>query len=429
MELVDNIEASFTELLNKRSAQHYYLAISGGCDSMVMLSLFQKQARPFTVLHVNYKLRGKESDKDEDLVRLFCKSNGIPFKVLRHELSNDLKDGGNLQNLAREIRYDFFKTYLSKHESAILCLAHHKDDQEENFWMAMTRGGGLRAMAGMKTFESPYLRPFLDRSKDELIAYAHEKKIRWRDDLSNQSNKYTRNIWRNVLLPQFKKEIPQISESVELLQKHFNRQVSHDRKVSSAHIPRTPRDFEISTFELSLMNSNQWIEFLDQINIGKNIALSILDLLKGENGKKIFLDSDASNYATVWKRENGLYFESKEHITSIPPVFKTLIINSLPNRFGKAELYLNPEKIKGNLSVRRWQNGDRMRPIGLKGSKLIGDILKDDKTHASIKNNQWVLVDEEKIISLIGFRIDQRAIADKAPCLKVIFECLDFDSL
>ena len=422
MELADNIEASFTELLNKHDAKHYYIAISGGCDSMVMLYLFQKQARSFSVLHVNYKLRGAESDEDEDFVRIICKSNSIPFQVLSHELSNDLKDGGNLQNIAREVRYDFFKTNLAKHESAILCLAHHKDDQEENFWMAMARGGGLRAMAGMKTFESPYLRPFLDHTKADLITYANEKKIRWREDLSNQSNKYTRNIWRNVLLPQLKSKIPKISESVELLQKHFNKQVSHDRKVSSSHIPSTSNDFEISTNDLSSMNSNQWIEFLDQMNIGKNLALALLELLNGENGKKIFLDSEASNYRMVWKRENSLYFESKEHASSPTPVFKIVTIDSLPNRFDKAELYLDPKKIKGNLSVRKWKNGDRMRPIGLKGSKLVADILKDDKTYSSSKRNQWVLVDEEKIISLIGFRIDQRAIANKAPCLKVVFE-------
>ena len=118
------------------------------------------------------------------------------------------------------------------------------------------------------------MRPFLDYTKADLITYANEKKIKWREDLSNQSNKYTRNIWRNVLLPQLKSKIPKISESVELLQKHFNKQVSHDRKVSYSHIPSTPDDFEITINDMSSMNSNQWIEFLDQMNIGKNLALS-----------------------------------------------------------------------------------------------------------------------------------------------------------
>lgn len=422
MELVDNIESSFYHLLSNHNAEHYYLAVSGGCDSMVMLSLFKKQKRPFTVLHVNYHLRGEESDGDEAFVRQFCEGNSIPFYVLSHKLSSDLKDGGNLQNLARKVRYDFFKSYLSKHESAILCLAHHQDDQEEGFWMAMARGGGLRAMSGMNTFKKPFLRPFLKHRKIEILNYARVQNIKWREDLSNQSNKYTRNIWRNVLLPELKAKFTHISSSVELLQKHFDEQANHDRKASRLLIPSTFQDFEITREELIRLNSNQWIEFLDQMNIRKNLALPIIELLNGENGKKIFLDSNDNNYRAVWKRENSLYFEIKAQTSSPPPVFTTRIIDSLPGKFSKRELYLDPNKIKGNLSVRRWQNGDRMCPIGLKGSKLVADILKDDKAHASDKSTHWVLVDEEKIISLIGYRIDQRAIANEAPCLRLLFE-------
>ena len=422
MELVDNIESSFYHLLSNHNAEHYYLAVSGGCDSMVMLSLFKKQKRPFTVLHVNYHLRGEESDGDEAFVRQFCEDNSIPFYVLSHKLSSDLKDGGNLQNLARKVRYDFFKSYLSKHESAILCLAHHQDDQEEGFWMAMARGGGLRAISGMNTFKKPFLRPFLKHRKIEILNYARVQNIKWREDLSNQSNKYTRNIWRNVLLPELKAKFTHISSSVELLQKHFDEQANHDRKASRLLIPSIFQDFEITREELIRLNSNQWIEFLDQMNIRKNLALPIIELLNGENGKKIFLDSNDNNYRAVWKRENSLYFEIKAQTSSPPPVFTTRIIDSLPGKFSKRELYLDPNKIKGNLSVRRWQNGDRMCPIGLKGSKLVADILKDDKAHASNKSTHWVLVDEEKIISLIGYRIDQRAIANEAPCLRLLFE-------
>lgn len=422
MALVDNIESSFNHLLSNYNAEYYYLAVSGGCDSMVMLSLFQKQKRPFTVLHVNYHLRGEESDGDEAIVRQFCEDHSIPFYVLSHELSKDLEDGGNLQSLARDVRYDFFKSYLSKHESAILCLAHHQDDQEETFWMAMARGGGIRAMSGMKTVEKPFLRPFLKHRKIEILNYARVQNIKWREDLSNQSNKYTRNIWRNVLLPELKAKFTHISSSVELLQDHFDEQADHDRQVSRLLIPSTFQDFEITKEELSRLHSNQWIEFLDQMNIRKNLALPIIDLLNGENGKKIFLDSMDNGYKAVWKRENSLYFEIKTQTPSLPPVFNTFMIDSLPNKFSKTELYLDLNKIKGNLSVRRWQYGDRMCPIGLKGSKLVADILKDDKAHASDKSKHWVLVDEEKIISLIGYRIDQRALANKAPCLKLVFE-------
>ena len=422
MELADYIEVSFLKLLKKYEASHYYLAVSGGCDSMVMLSLFQKQDKPFTVLHVNYNLRGSESDKDEALIKLYCKTKSIPFYVLNHQLSEDLEKAGNLQNLAREVRYNFFEGFIAKQKSSILCLAHHKDDQEESFWLAMARGGGLRAMAGMRIYSPPFLRPFLNHTKAELITYAREKEISWREDLSNQSNKYSRNVWRNELLPEIKSMIPQLSESVGLLQKHFEKQVDFDRKQSLSFIPSKSKDFELTTDLLSLMNSNQWIEFLDQIKIRKNLALPLLDLLNGENGKKLILDSERSDYSTVWKRKNSLYFERKAQSLSVTPVFKSYTVKSFPAEFSKKELYLDSEKIKGSLTIRLWKKGDRMCPIGMTGSKLISDILKDDKLHTSSKNKQWVLVDEEKIISLLGYRIDRRTIAKKVPCLKVVFE-------
>ena len=422
MELVDNLQASFKDSLRKWKAEHYYLAVSGGCDSMVLLSLFQKQVKNFSVLHVNYNLRGAESDKDEALLRKYCATKSIPIYVLNYDLSMDLKDGGNMQSIARNVRYDFFKTFLFKHQTSILCLGHHKDDQEENFWMSMARGGGLRAMAGMTTFSPPFLRPFLNYRKEELIKYARLQKLIWREDRSNQSNTYTRNIWRNILLPQLKSKIPDISESVVLLQRIFEQQVNSDRKFSRTYIPYPVQNFEIRVSDLSRMNSNQWIEFLDQMKIGKHLAFSLLNLLRSENGKKIILNSEDSNYKTVWKRENGLYFELKEQPPPLPPFFYSYNVDSFPEVFSKTELYLNPKKIKGILSIRKWKKGDRMLPIGLKGSKLVSDILKDDKVHTSNKRNHWVLVDEEKIISLLGYRIDQRSIANIAPCLKVVIE-------
>ena len=96
--------------------------------------------------------------------------------------------------------------------------------------------------AGRTAFEKPFLRPFLKHRKIELLNYARVQNIKWREDLSNQSNKYTRNIWRNVLLPELKAKFTHISSSVELLQDHFDEQADHDRKVSRLLIPSTFQD-------------------------------------------------------------------------------------------------------------------------------------------------------------------------------------------
>jgi tRNA(Ile)-lysidine synthase len=422
MESVDNIETSFTKVLNKYKAKHYYIAVSGGCDSMVMLSLFQKQKKSFSVLHVNYNLRVPESDKDEALVKSYCATNSIPFQVLNYPLAEDLTNGGNLQNIARTVRYNFFNSHLSKHESAILCLAHHKNDQEESFWMAMARGGGLRAMAGMKVFEQPILRPFLKHTKLALLNYAKIQKIKWREDLSNQTNKYARNIWRNVLIPQLKANNRYVSEAVELLQNHFSSQSIQDSKRVQILIPNHSQNFELSASEVAQLNSNEWIELLDQLNIKKSLALQILSLYQSENGKKIILNNSLCAYAFIWKTSKGLLFEAKKNETEETPFFSVLSCEKLPKEYNKSVLYLDESKIEGTISVRKWKLGDRIHPIGIKGSKLVSDILKDAKVPLHERDNIWLLIDGKKILSLIGYVIDRRAVSKKAPCLKISFE-------
>ncbi len=421
MESVDSISHSFKNHIEEQRAPHYFLAVSGGCDSMVLMDLFHKQKKPFSILHVNYQLRGTNSTMDAELVRNTCLKHDIPYHELKHDLSIDLAKGGNLQQLAREVRYNFFKSFLSQTPKALICLAHHKNDQEENFWIAMSRGGGLRAMAGMKTIEGSYLRPLLEFTKKELMAYAIQNKVEWREDASNKKNIYTRNIWRNILIPELIEEHPSLSDSIALLQKGLAVQVTADRKLTCKLIPRSPRDFQLSWNTLSKLHSNQWIELLDQLKVPKGLALSILNLSKGENGKKVILKSQESPYQSVWKNEQGLLFEYANKKNKTAPSFKESIKEALPKVFSKKEIYLNPEKISGELSVRKWKTGDRLCPIGMMGSKLVSDILKDAKTPTHQRKDVWVLEDEEKIISLVNYCIDTRCVAKKAPCL-----CIEF---
>ncbi|MEJ6588897.1 MAG: tRNA lysidine(34) synthetase TilS [Crocinitomicaceae bacterium] len=419
---VGNIKKGFSKHLRQHNAPHYFLAVSGGCDSMVLMDLFQKQKKSFSVLHVNYQLRGDSSQMDASLVRQACLIGDIPFYELNHDLSIDLAQGGNLQQLAREVRYHFFKSFLSKKPKALICLAHHKNDQEESFWMSMSRGGGLRAMAGMKVMEGSYFRPLLEFTKKELMAYAIQSKIEWREDASNKKNIYTRNIWRNILIPGLIDKHPTLSKSVELLQRGFAVQVAEDRKLTHKLIPSTPKDFELNLNTVATLNSNQWIELLDQLQIPKALALSILELAKGVNGKKIIIKSKDSPYQAVWKNEQGWLFECNNKDTMAIPSFEIALTKSVPKAFNKNEIYLDPEKITGEISVRKWKHGDRIHPIGIHGSKLVSDILKDAKIPFHKREDVWIIEDEEKPISLLGHVIDRRALAFKSPCILLKFQ-------
>ena len=396
------------------------VGVSGGCDSMVLLHALRKVHSKITVAHVNYKLRGSDSDEDADLVKQVSRDNELHFRCLEHDLRVDLdQHGGNLQEKARDVRYLFFKQLLNTYDSAYLVLAHHQGDQIENFWMQMARSSGIRAMSGMRTKSSRTLRPLLSLSKEQLNHYANENNIQWRLDTSNQKNEYTRNIWRNILIPKLKESIPHIDESVMRLQGVFREQVLEDEKHTQSLIKSKNKSILLEYTIMSTFNSNQWIEWLYQLDIPLSLSESIVVLPHTPNGKKVLIESKKSPYKAVWREEKGLYFQAKDEPHIETPQFTVSDALSLPKLFTKDILYLNPELLKGEIHIRKWRQGDRIYPIGVKGSKLISDILKDAKTPLRLREDQFVLVDEEKLLALIGFCIDSRTIARKTPCLKI----------
>ena len=396
------------------------IGVSGGMDSMVLLHALKNIHSKITVTHVNYMLRGQDSNEDAKLVEKIARDYALPFEKLEYNLQADLEaNGGNLQGKARETRYSFFSSIMDQYEGAMLALAHHQNDQIENFWMQMARGGGIRAMSGMKEINKNTIRPLLPFSKAELSAYATKHHIEWRDDISNKSNKYTRNIWRNVLIPELTKSIPNIDNSVIKLQDVFRVQVDVDRRFAESKINDRMDSFTISYKELGTFNSNQWIEFLNHLKIPLPLALPIAKLPFAPNGKKIYINEQSSGHTTIWREETGLYFQSKNEQTSDTPKIISSEAKSIPSAFRKDEFYFDKALIVGEISIRKWQEGDRIHPIGVKGSKLVSDILKDAKTPLRQRTNQYLLMDDEKPLALLGYCVDRRSISKTAPCLLI----------
>ena len=396
------------------------VGVSGGMDSMVLLHALKNTHTKITVTHVNYMLRGQDSNEDAKLVEKIARSYALPFEKLEYNLQADLEaNGGNLQEKAREIRHSFFSSIMDQHEAAMLALAHHQNDQIENFWMQMARGGGIRAMSGMKKINKNTIRPLLPFSKAELHAYAAMHHIEWREDTSNKSNKYTRNIWRNVLIPELNKAFPNINNSVIKLQNVFRAQVDADRCFAKSKINDIKESFTLSYKELGAFNSNQLIELLNHLKIPLSLALHIAKLPFAPNGKKIFINGESSWYITIWREETGLYFQSKNEQTSAAPKIISSEAKYIPSKFRKDEFYFDKALIVGEISIRKWQEGDRIHPIGVKGSKLVSNILKDAKTPLRQRTNQYLLIDDEKPLALIDYCVDRRAISKSVPCVKV----------
>ena len=210
--LVRKIHDELIKLLedDHRLTSKFLLAVSGGMDSMVMAHLFSELPLTFGIAHFNFKLRGDASDLDEELVHRFCEENKIPLYI-RSEDTTAWAQKRNLstQVAARELRYAFFAQIAEEHSYDYVCTAHHGHDQVETFLINLFRGSGLKGLSGIPQIRGRIIRPMLWIPQDEIRQFAHDSRVSYRDDESNQSDKYLRNRIRHQMLEPLTKTHPQ----------------------------------------------------------------------------------------------------------------------------------------------------------------------------------------------------------------------------
>jgi len=209
------------------------VGVSGGSDSLGLLLFLQEQlpnsSQRLVAAHVNYGLRGAASDRDEAVVRRFCKSRHLPFKKLRVRRFKDRvrREGRSLQELAREVRYVFFQKLVRQEKAWGVAVAHHLEDQAETLLDRLLRGSGPRGLSGLRQVQKinfdPVLaplsiwRPLLGFSKGQIQSFLKSRKIPWREDGSNRENQYRRNQIRNEILPFLSRWNPGLMEALARL--------------------------------------------------------------------------------------------------------------------------------------------------------------------------------------------------------------------
>ena len=385
-----------------------FVACSGGIDSMVLLDLLSSVHQHIHVLHVNYHLRGEDSNQDQQLIENECNKRNIPFTVLEIDLKSELNtNNSNLQDKARKVRYDFFEKQLSEKPSKIV-VAHHQDDQIETFFINISRKSGIMGLSAMLPFHNNILRPLLSISRAVINQYALAKGINWREDRSNLENTYQRNKWRNIFLPLIEKENSDIKQSVLLLIEKFQETQSIlENKVSDLNLQISATG-ALSFKEFDNLSMEELFELLRQLNLGTTGNLKELQKLRlSDKGKKLTLQQN--NFIEIICEDSYFFFKKVELNTL--PTLKLKSISELPSTFNKESIYLNKAKINGELVLRYWKIGDRIEPIGLNGSKLISDIITDAKVPHHERNQQLVLCDNVAIHWCVGLSIGSKAIA------------------
>lgn len=403
---MNNIEQHISNFIGKNTQQHYFVACSGGVDSMVLLTIFHQLKLNVSALHVNYQLRGNDSEMDQQLIEEFCKQKNIPCHIKQIDLQKQLNEhGGNLQDEARKVRYSFFETFKANSDNKIV-LGHHADDQVETFFLNLARNSGIMGLACMLPENQDYIRPLLEISKIDIVKYAHSNKIVWREDISNQSNKYSRNKLRNVILPDLKNHIPSLSESVMLMTTIFQ-ESQLEISIQLKPIAEKVKLSHVLAFdEFDLLDEFEKIELLRQLEIPLSLITEVIKLRTAIKGKKLVVTNNSIQEII---HEGAFFYFNKAIEKTTLPILQIEQVNSLPNEFSKDILFLDSMKLKGELKIRHWEIGDRMKPIGLKGSKLISDILKDAKIPNHLRPKQFVVHDDEKIVWCVGLCVGREA--------------------
>lgn len=190
---------------------HIGAAVSGGADSMVMLTLLEEAGARVSVLHVDHSIRGEASQRDGAFVKEYCEKRGLPFLYRKVDALGYAKEHGiSVELAARELRYAFFEELLAAGAVDAVALAHHLDDQAETVLMRFLRGSGVRGLRGIIDRKG-YLHPLLGYPKGDILAYANEHNIAYIQDATNADNGYTRNFLRNEALPLLKTRYPDVS--------------------------------------------------------------------------------------------------------------------------------------------------------------------------------------------------------------------------
>jgi len=198
------IEKILKEKVKAYEKCNFLLAVSGGVDSMVLANLFLNNNLSFSIAHCNFKLRSKESDIDHDFVKKWSLKHKIHF------YSNEFntiefckKNKMGIQEGARKLRYDWFDGLLSKFNFDYLVTAHHLDDQIETYLINSSRGSGINGLLGITSISQKIFRPLLNILKIDILDYAQQNSVDFREDSSNSSKDYQRNMIRNSVLPLF----------------------------------------------------------------------------------------------------------------------------------------------------------------------------------------------------------------------------------
>ncbi len=437
MDLAEKFQTNWKNNFNHLSQSncHLILAVSGGADSVILADLLFKSNFDFSIAHCNFQLRENESDEDEKFVRSVAEKYQKEFFIKKFETKIYVDEHKiSIQEAARNLRYEWFKELINFQKanqqsttSNFLCIAHHADDNIETVLLNFLRGTGLQGLKGIAAFDKrrKIIRPLLFARREEIIVYAKENNLEWREDSSNASDKYTRNFFRHQVIPLIKEKFATADENILNNINHFNEEhLIYEEAIAAIKkklVEEKGNEIHIPILKLKKQVAFKTIiwEIFKQYNFHASQVDEIIKLLDAENSafikneKYIVLknrnwlviapnESKSSGHILIEGNDKKIIFENGML------TFEKVLTTNFKLQTSNSIATLDADEIQFPLLLRKWKQGDYFYPLGMKKKKKVSKFFIDNKLSKIEKENVWVIEMNKKIIWIVNHRIDER---------------------
>ncbi len=421
------------------------VALSGGPDSVALLHILSRLRRTFRltlgVVYINHGIRPRAAKREERFCRKLCDELGVPLTIVREDIPAMAKKKKlGVEEAAREFRYATFENLARQQEYVRIALGHHADDQAETILFRLVRGTGPAGLVGMPIRRERIIRPLLGLTRAEITEYLQKNSLLWCDDASNRSLRYQRNYVRHRLLPALRSNLnPQVDSALLSLADTLKLEDEFltglvDRKARKC-LRQTPG----GKFSLDLNRYRSYPLWLrrrllrrclkaaclrDQFP-AKDVVERVDSLALGGPGS---LSLPGKVQATVvgeslliCRRQKRLARAQFDPGRKLDLEWPTIRFTGrvlarrqagLQKKARSRRVWLDWDKLTPPLEVRSAKPGDRFRPLGMRGSKKVGDFLTDCKVPPALRDEVLLLCDKDGLLWLVGFEIADRAKVD-----------------
>jgi tRNA(Ile)-lysidine synthase len=382
------------------------VACSGGVDSMTLLHALVRSGKRPEVLHVNYQLRGIDSEADMQLVMEFSRKLGLECRVHRCPTALLKGKGVNLQSAARDFRRKLFLEWTNASPENAVVLAHHLDDQSETFFLQLFRGAGTFGLGAMHPDKNGLLRPFLDIPKKAITEYAMQNGVPWREDKSNAESVYLRNLFRNELLPRLGSDVPDLFRSVACLTAAFRQT---QQELEEQILPLADTWKASGRLEISIwlqLGDEEKLALLKAIKGPEWLLARLGELALRDNGKKAVFGQNA----IVRHNEHLLLTSAAGKAWD----FKVEEVEILPEKFDPYVLYLDGALVDAaQICLDEWKTGEKITSLGMRGKQLVSKVLKDAGVSQAERKSYPVVRYKGDILWVPGIKIAKGPLAQK----------------